>query len=64
MSDHWEYEIRHNSSVDRIERAMKFYRVATDFLELLDLDGDAEAGIALKSLQRKAMVIVANESGE
>lgn len=63
MTDNWEYTVRHNSSVDRIERAMRFYRVAADFLELLDLDDDVEpARSALKFLQSKAMTIAAKEA--
>lgn len=66
MAEKWEYEIRHNSSVDQIERAMKFYRALTDFLELIDLHDEGEnlntARSAVKFLQSKAMAIASNEA--
>lgn len=60
-----DYQIRHNSSVDRIERAVRFMRCAYDFEELLDLDDDDRAiGEFLAQLINKAKAIIHDESGD
>lgn len=65
--DRWEYEVRRNSSVGMIARAMTFYEVAADFLEVVRLglpDEEIEAAEqAIKLLQKAAMAVTRKEAG-
>lgn len=66
-NDDWEYLVRHNSSVDLIERAMEFYRISANFLEVvrtspLEEEEIAAAEAAIQLLQQTAMDIVRKET--
>ena len=63
MIDAYKYKIREGSSLDIIDRSLKFLQCAPDFLYVLDyMDDDGEYQDLLKKLEKRALQAITRES--
>ena len=65
MIDAYKYKIREGSSLDIIDRSLKFLQCAPDFLYVLDyMDGDEADKYQelLKKLEKRALQAITRES--
>lgn len=65
MIDAYKYKIREGSSLDIIDRSLKFLQCAPDFRYVLDYMGDDKADEyqeLLKKLEKRALQAITRES--